>query len=547
MATLIVPPLDAEPWPTLGPEVADFIEAYGIYGPGELEGKPYRITPEFRAQLYRAYEVYPKGHRLAGRRRYKQVSLEERKGTAKTERAMLVALAESHPDAPVRTDGWRKQGGAWVPVGRPMRRPYIPLVSYTVEQTEDLAYNVLRFIIENCSLAEDFDVSDERILVLDERGRAAGKVVPLAGSPNARDGALTTFQHFDEPHRMKLARLKKAFSTMRENAYKRVGADAWTLTTSTAGEPGEESVEEDIRDYAEQIDAGKVDDPRLFFFARYAPESMPLDTPEHVMEALLEASGPNAEWSGDLDALVSRYFEPKTDRAYWRRVWLNQWLSGGGSAFDVERWKSPELAKPDLVVPDGELIVIGFDGARRSDSTAMIATAVESGHQWPLGTWEPDPNDEDWEVPESEVDAALEEAFDRWHVWRAYCDPPHWNSTVDAWAGKYGQKRVVAWWTNRYKAMAYSLRAYRDAMVDGHLTHNGDPTFARHIGNARKHLLKIFDDERKPLWVIRKERPDSPRKIDAAMAGDLSWEARRDAVAAGALKRRRAKTTATFI
>ncbi len=27
------------------------------------------------------------------------------------------------------------------------------------------------------------------------------------------------------------------------------------------------------------------------------------------------------------------------------------------------------------------------------------------------------------------------------------------------------------------------------------------------------------DDDAKPLWVIEKERPDSPHKIDAAMAG----------------------------
>jgi len=33
--------------------------------------------------------------------------------------------------------------------------------------------------------------------------------------------------------------------------------------------------------------------------------------------------------------------------------------------------------------------------------------------------------------------------------------------------------------------------------------------------------------------VIYKERPDSPFKIDAAMAGILSWEARCDAIAAG--------------
>ncbi len=36
------------------------------------------------------------------------------------------------------------------------------------------------------------------------------------------------------------------------------------------------------------------------------------------------------------------------------------------------------------------------------------------------------------------------------------------------------------------------------------------------------------------MWTIRKDRKDSLFKIDAAMAGCLSWEARNDAIAAGA-------------
>jgi hypothetical protein len=46
-------------------------------------------------------------------------------------------------------------------------------------------------------------------------------------------------------------------------------------------------------------------------------------------------------------------------------------------------------------------------------------------------------------------------------------------------------------------------------------------------------VLTLRDEEDKPLWVIQKERPDSPHKIDAAMAACLSWEARCDALASG--------------
>jgi hypothetical protein len=531
VATLIVPPLDEEPWPTLGPGVCEFIETYGVYGPGDLEGQPYRLTDERRAQLYRAYEVHPKGTRLAGRRRFKQVSIEERKGVAKTEFAMEVVLPESHPEGPVRCDGFRKVGRLWQPVGRPMRRPYIPLVSYTVEQTEDLGYNVLKYIIENCDLVDDYDVSDERILVIDG-GRVSGKIVPLAGSPNARDGALTTHQHFDEPHRMTLPRLKNAFTTMKENTYKRVGADAWTHTTSTAGLVGEQSVQEDIHEYAEAIAAGKVDDPRMFFFSRYARDDMPMETPEQVMEFLLEASGPNAEWSGDLDGLVARWFEPKTDQLYYKRVWGNQWVRGGSPAFDMESWKAQ--GDPDLIIPEGATIVAGFAGSSRRNSVALLIVDGDTNVRHLAGLWEaPADADREWEVPRDEIDQLVRSLPKQYDLWRLYGDPTKWGPWLDAWAADLGEKRIVGFDTTRLKPMAYACRNLATAVKAGETPHTASEKFTAHMGNARRIPVPVWDEETKEqLYRIAKERPESPRLIDAATAHVLAEEARNDWLAA---------------
>jgi hypothetical protein len=82
--------------------------------------------------------------------------------------------------------------------------------------------------------------------------------------------------------------------------------------------------------------------------------------------------------------------------------------------------------------------------------------------------------------------------------------------------------------------MADAVRSYANAMRDGHLSHDGDPDFARHVGNAHKHPLTYPDDQGNPLFVISKSRPDSPDKIDLAVAGVVSWEARRAAIAEGA-------------
>jgi phage terminase large subunit-like protein len=536
VSVLVVPELDEEPWPTLGPQVCQFLEEYGRYGPGELSGEPYKVTPDFRGFLYRAYEVYPQGHRLAGRRRFKRCYDEERKGTAKTEKAMLVVLAESHPDGPVRCDGFNAKGE---PVGVGVRSPYIPLVSYTVEQTEDLGFNVLRAILFESSLGADYDIGLERIILLDDKGREAGKIVPLAGSPAARDGARTTFQHFDEPHRMTLPRLMKAHSTMVENTFKRVGADAWTLYTSTAGDPNEESVARDMRSYATQVTKGEVADPRLFFFSRSAPIEMPMETPEDVHAFLLEASGPNAEWSGDIDALVPRFFEPSTDQQYFRRVWGNQWVSGGQAAFSSTRWR--DLARPQTV-PDRELIVLGFDGSRWDDHTGLIGTVVETGYQFVVGHWIPG----DEGVPPADVDNAVAQAFDRWDVWRIYADPPRWEESLDRWSGLYGDKRVVAWATfhPRTKQMAAACRLFKAAIDDGELSHDGSEALAQHVANCYRHTEVYEDDQGQPLWTVRKERKDSPNKIDLAVSAILSWEARGDAIAEGATKRKRNRVVA---
>jgi hypothetical protein len=59
-------------------------------------------------------------------------------------------------------------------------------------------------------------------------------------------------------------------------------------------------------------------------------------------------------------------------------------------------------------------ITLGFDGSRYDDATALIATEVESGFQWPLGIWMHDgtPN---WEVPITEVDGIVSDAFERFY------------------------------------------------------------------------------------------------------------------------------------
>ncbi len=537
MTTLIVPAYEepGQEWPTLGPQVCDFIETYLVFGPGDLRGLDAKLDAEKRALIYRAYEVFPADHPKAGRRRFRRVCFSLRKGTAKTELMAWIAAVELHHEGPVRCDGFREGQ----PVGRPVTDPYIPLVAYTEEQTEDLAYHALFTVITEGPLINDFDVGLERIM----RAKGDGKAVALAAAPNARDGARTTWEAFDETHHWNLARLKKAHSTMLANLPKRFASDAWALETTTAFAIGENSVAEDTMDYARQIDEGKITDPQLFYFHRQASPDLDITEPEQLRIAVKEASGPSAEWS-DLDGIFAQFQDPTADLPLLERLWLNRPIAGGGRAFPAARWA--ELVNGWMLwtgrkePAEGRLITLGFDGSRFGDATAIIGTDVMTGYQWVVGMWEPPamPKDggERWSVQVEDVNAAVADAFTRWQVYRFYCDPPLWGSEIAAWAGEYNtdDNVVVEWWTNQYRKMAYALQDYRTAMINGDVSHDGNQAFARHIANACKQETNFRNEDTDEfMWIIRKDRKDSPFKIDAAMAGCLSWQARDDAIALG--------------
>ncbi|GAA1909323.1 large terminase [Nocardioides lentus] len=553
MATLIVPKLDEKPWPTLGGQVCDFIEERAIFGPGDLKGQPARLSPEKRAIVYRAYEVYPPGHPLAGRRRFKRVGWSVRKGLAKTEVLAWIAYVELHPEAPVRGDGFDAWGE---PVGRPVDSPYIPLLAYTKDQTEELAYGALYTVVTEGPDADLFDPGLDRIIRLDDRGRADGKAVPLAGSPNAADGARTTFQGFDEPHRLYLPRLREAHDTMDANLPKRPAADGWSLYVGTAGQPGQNSIAEDLHHEAQSIARGEVADPRIFYIHRDAGQchrgdkenGHNLTTMAGRIAAITEATGPEGEYGqGQFADIAEKWDRPRADHSYLERVWLNLWTQSARQAFDALR--IPTLTVAGTIAP-GSLVTAGFDGARYKDSTAIVVTEVTTGLQMLWALWERPPDlgdDDEWEVPENEVTASVNALMSTFEVWRFNGDPPHWTEPLGSWAGRYAC--VEEWPTYRRQAMAYAVRDYYEAMTSGAVTYATDPrpaldspieretlqeALARHIAAAGRVDTNLYDDDGNRLWILNKLH--ETRKFDACMAAILSWQARLEALKKGAKK-----------
>ena len=530
MALLVVPSMDEEPWPTLGPQVCDFIEDRWVYGPGSLQGQPYVIDPEFRAWLHRCYQVFPRGHEFAGRRRFKRCSKSERKGLAKTEKEALIVGTELHPEGPVRCDGFDAHGQ---PVGRPVVAPYIPMLAYTQDQVEELAYGALKWIIEHSDELDLFDVSLERIIRLDGFGREDGKAVPLAQSPDSRDGARTTLNAFDEPHRLRSERHRKAHNTMDANLPKRPLEDPWSLYVGTAGEPGEGSIEEDLQVEAEKIHRGEIVEPKLFRTYRWAAGQYDLSIMEQRIEAVREATGPAGEWGpGQFADIAAQWDRPGADKAYLERVWLNRWRKSDEQAFDVAKWRGEG---PALVIKARAAATVGFDGARFWDSTSFVVTELDTGVQRNVATWARPDGVEEWEIDQNEVDAVEEEIHKDFRVVLGYADPAHYISDLARWSAKHPTWRE--WWTNRLKPMAYAVRAYVEAIDTGAVRPESgrnarlEELFEDHVGNAGRDPVELYDDQGKRLFVLKKIH--QARKFDAAMAAVLSNQARIDALTKG--------------
>ena len=132
-------------------------------------------------------------------------------------------------------------------------------------------------------------------------------------------------------------------------------------------------------------------------------------------------------------------------------------------------------------------------------------------------TWErPDGAPADWKVPRREVEDAIAEAMERFDVLELACDPPGWHAEIEGWREAYGNV-VVDFPTAERRRMAAACDRFRVAVLEGDLSHDGDPVLARHVGHC-------VAKETPFGTIIGKEHPDSPRKIDAAVAAVVAFE-----------------------
>jgi hypothetical protein len=487
------------------------------------------LTGEQQDRVIAYYQLDP----VSGRRLVRRAAVRRPKGAGKSPEGAYCGYAELV--GPVVFYGWTEDGQ---PVGRPHHDPWIQFAAVSEDQTDNVVVWLFDTLNDRRELCDErgIDLGRTRIYLT---GRS-GRMEPVTAAAGSREGQRVTYAVLDQTESWFTTNGgRKLADTLRRNTAKMGG---WSLELQNAPELGDGSVADQTAKASDRRSAG------VLFDTREPPnhERIDMTDPGQLRPALEFAYGESAAWV-DLDRLVEEILDPDTDPNDAKRYYLNVAAPSSDWAFDRPKWGS---LSDGQVSRDGDLIVAGFDGARFDDAAALVCCDVVTGHVWLEAVWErPDDAGDDYEHPEDEVTRAVEDMFDRWQVWRLYADPPYWESTVATWEAKHKgpdrKQAVVPWWTNRWRPIGGACRSLGQAIRSGdihHVANDGDDVLTRHVRNAVRRTVNARDDEGRPLWTLNKPAPG--RKIDAAMALVLAWEARRDALAAGAEKKRRGRVAA---
>jgi hypothetical protein len=511
-------PQDDDDFPTLGFAVADWIEAYCCHGPGDVQGEPITLDEEQIRFLAEMYRIDPD----TGVRIYDEGVFSRPKGRAKSEVAGFVAVAEALSDV-VRFDGWDAAGQ---PVGRRVTSPLLKCLATEESQAgntfENVAYIAAEWgpdvhpeIFGGIKGARQYQSATALYLPHGGEIRAS-----TAGSAS-KDGGKETFVVADETHLYVLRELKAMYGTVRRNLGKRKLAQPWLLQTSTAYRPGEQSI------FEETLTAWRKKElaPTVYVDHREAKGRIDIRDENHTMKQLRYVYGAASEWM-DLDRIYREMLDPRScpDDATAARYFLNRPMS------TVDAWIAKDVVerqvrKGDVVAP-GEAITLGFDGSLNDDTTVLRGCRMSDGFRFRIGAW-PKPEGAagiGWEVPRADVLATIREAFGRYDVVRAYFDPHEWRTDIDDLAAEFGG-RVVAWATTRDTAMGAALDRLHADLMNGVTFQDDDPLALEHYGN-------VYVRHKGSLRLVRKEYPNSPRKIDSVVGDALAYEARADALTA---------------
>ena len=314
----------------------------------------------------------------------------------------------------------------------------------------------------------------------------------------------------DELHAHKDRTLFDVFSLAGGNRGKLNQLIAITTAGQKTDMTGQDSIAYNLYQYGKRVATGEVKDPSFFMAWWEAdPEA------DHRLESTWRTANPGFDDLVAKDDFVSAVL--RTPEPEFRTKRLNQWVSSMNAWLPTGKW---EQLDTEVKLDPEQPVIVGFDGSFNGDCTVLAYATVPKDDQLPhvglIRVWEKQPEDtDDWRVSTSEVEDEIIQFCQTHNVKEIACDPFRWQRTMEAMQDR--GLPIVEYPSSSPSRMVQASSKFYTAVTEGNLTHDGNPTLARHLTNA---VIKI--DRLGPRIV--KEHRGSPRKIDAAVAAVMAFD-----------------------
>ncbi len=478
---------------TLGWQVLAWTRAYLLTPDGPDAGTPWVFTKEQARLVLRWYEIDSTGRFV-----YRRGVIRRCKGWGKD--PLLAAIAAVELCGPCRFGGWDAEGR---PVAVDHPSPWIPVAAVSRDQTNN-TMRLFAGMFTNAAV-DEYRIDLGRTIIY---ARGVGQIEAVTSSPRALEGKRPSLTILNESQEWLKSNDGHAMAeATRRNSAKASDGAARTVEICNAHLPGEDSVAERTFE-AWRLADGDV--PGLMYDSLEAPPVEDLRDREAVRAALLAARG-DSRWL-DVDRLAAEIADPVTPEHISRRYYLNQVV-----AVDAERWIPPGpwdacVEEPGRDIPDGEDVVLAFDGSFSGDSTGVVAATVGAEpHLTVVDCWESE--GPGWRVPIEDVEDAIREACRRWHVVELVADPYRWARSLQLLDAE--RIPVVEYPQSRERMIPATTRFY-EAVMNGKLSHSGDERLSRHVSNA---VLRVSSRG----GQLTKDSKDSPRRIDLAVCAVMAF------------------------
>lgn len=503
-------------FPSLGAEVADWIEVHCVVPDGYRQGEPFILTNDMLRFLRDYYRVDPEENRL----HFYGAQFRRSQKFGKDPFGAAIILAEAL--GPARFTGWDARGE---PVGAPYPTPYIPCLGTSEEQTDN-TYRPLLEMIRRGPLVDlpGMDAGETRVKLPN-----GGEVEPVTASARARLGQRMTFATLTESHLWAGPLYRRLAGAVKRNI---AGMDGRWLELTNAWDPTEGS--------EAQVTA-ETGNPRVLIDTVEPHRVEDLLDDEELYRELLRQYGDSARERGGWVNIRGRIMHEVRSAAHLeadrRRFFLNEIVVGESVFVNPERWD--RQARPgDLGAR--EQVALGFDGSKYRDATALVACRMSDGWLKTIRVWErPGDAAREWRVPSAEVDRVLRDVFEAYRVTYLYADPYRWQDYLDAWSAQW-PKQVVQFPTNVEQRMDRAIERFTTAFDGDQIRHDGSEVLSRHAKNAvivkgARKKPRPGEDETLTTHYLKMAKRGDGMLIDAAVAAVLAYEARGQAIEDGFL------------